>query len=68
MSGVIRMPTAMPAAAMLKTWTPGWMVFTTPGLMTVMAKNPRTTDGMAARTSRIGFRVFRTRSDAYSDR
>ena len=62
----MRMPTATPAAAMLKIGAPnGWIRF---GLMTVSAKNPSTTLGMEARISRIGLSQRRTRRLAYSER
>ena len=45
--------------------TAAWITF---GLMTVSAKKPRTTLGMPARISRIGFSRRRIRGEAYSDR
>jgi hypothetical protein len=67
--GVIRMPTAIPAAAMVKSgvW-PEQSGSTIVGLMTVSAKKPRTTLGIPASVSRIGFSVRRARLEAYSPR
>ena len=62
----MRMPTAIPAAAMLKTGAPnGWMRV---GLMTVRAKKPSTTLGIEASTSSTGLSQRRMRRLAYSDR
>ncbi len=67
-SGTVRMPTPMPAAARLN--CVAWLTkrWTSSGEMNVRAKNPRTTLGMPARTSRMGLRMRRTRGRAYSDR
>ena len=68
MSGMVRIPTPMPAAARLKVPALSlklWMRF---GEMKLTQKNPRTTEGMPASTSRIGFSVRRTRGLAYSER
>ena len=62
------MPTAIAAAARLNPLAPGTTVWTTYGLMKVSAKNPSTTLGTPARTSRMGFTVPRTRVRAYSAR
>ena len=67
-SGMVRKPTATPAAAMLKKLAPGamgWMRF---GVMKLMANRPSTTLGTLARTSRIGFSTRLTLGLAYSDR
>ena len=69
MSGVIRMPTTMPAPRALKSW----VSFTIPsswrvGMIESSAKNPSTIVGMPASSSSTGFTVRRTRSGAYSER
>jgi len=68
MSGMIRMPTPRPAASMLNTVACGQTRWTMLGLMNVRAKKPRTTLGMLARISRIGFTKDRVRGEAYSER
>ncbi len=63
------MPTATPAAAMLKMGVaPGQTGSMSAGDSTVNAKKPSTTLGMAARISRIGLTVRRMRGVAYSAR
>ena len=68
-SGMVRMPTAMPAAIMLP------LLFSSPkkrpttsGAIQLRANTPSTTDGMPASTSRIGLSTVRTRGRAYSER
>jgi len=68
-SGVTRSPTAIPAASMLKSGTcDPKSRCTSSGLITRIAKYPRTTLGMLARVSMIGFRYRRARGVAYPDR
>ena len=62
-----KMPTAMPPLAALNTLNPSLKTCKS-GVMTVSAKNPYTTVGTPANTSRIGLRKPRTRRGAYSDR
>ena len=67
-SGIDRMPTAMLAARMLNPDACGLIRWTTSGLMTAIAKKPRTMLGMPARISRIGLTKLRVRGEAYSAR
>ncbi len=66
-SGVVRIPTPIPAAAMLK--TPAELNrCTICGLIHTRAKNPSTTLGIPARISRADLRSRRSRGLANSDR
>jgi hypothetical protein len=68
-SGIVRMPTPMPAAIMLPLLCSApKMRPTTSGAIQLSANTPSTTDGMPASTSRIGLSTVRTRGWAYSDR
>ena len=67
-SGIVRIPTARPAARKLKVPADVKIFRTRSGLITCSAKYPRTTLGMLASVSRIGLRVRRVRGVAYSDR
>jgi hypothetical protein len=67
-SGTVRIPTPIPAEARLKVPASSVSFCTIVGEMKLTQKNPRTTDGMPASTSRIGFSVRRTRGRAYSER
>ncbi len=66
-SGMERMPTAIPAVVRLKS-PASKKRCTIEGEITEMAKNPRTTLGIPASTSRVGFSTLRTPGRAYSDR
>ena len=69
MSGTVRMPTPMPAAARLKVCRrSSENRCTIVGEMKLTEKKPSTTDGMPARISRIGLSMRRTRGLAYSER
>ena len=68
MSGITRMPTPIPAAAIEKAVASLKMRCTTWGEMKARAKKPRTTDGMPARISRVGLSHLRARCEAYSER
>ena len=68
-SGVMRMPTTMPAPRALKSC----VSLTIPrscstGMIESSAKKPSTMVGMPASSSRIGLTVRRTPSGAYSER
>ena len=67
-SGMVRMPTPMPAAMRLNWLAPEKRFWTNSGEITLMAKNPRTTLGMPASTSMPGLSTRRTLGGAYSDR
>jgi len=69
-SGMVRMPTPMPAASIEppRPFSSPKNVPTTLGAIQVRAKNPRTTDGTPASTSRMGLRAARMRGRANSDR
>ena len=68
MSGMVRMPTPMPAARRLKPLAVGKKTWMTLGVITVSAKKPRTTLGMPARISRMGLTMPRVRGPEYSAR
>ena len=65
---MVRMPTPMPAAAMLNCVASPLIRWTISGERNVRAKKPSTTDGMPARISSIGFSSLRTPDGAYSER
>ena len=67
-SGVTRKPTPMPAAARLNASASAQRFCTMLGPIHAIAKKPSTMLGMPASTSRIGFRIRRTRGFAYSAR
>ena len=69
-SGMVRMPTPMPAASMLppRPFSSPNRLPTMFGAIHARAKKPRTTDGTPASTSRMGLRKERTRGRANSDR
>ena len=68
-SGMVRMPTPMPAASMLppRPFSSPNRLPTMFGAIHARAKKPRTTDGTPASTSRMGLRKERTRGRANSD-
>ena len=62
------MPTPSPAAARLNEFASSNRGLISVGVSSVRAKNPRTTLGMPARTSRTGLTVLRNFGVAYSER
>ena len=66
--GTERIPTPIPAAARLKVFASPKRGLISDGVITVSAKNPSTTLGMPASTSRMGLTILRTRGEAYSER
>src|SRR5918997_1033619 len=70
MSGMVRMPTPMPAASIepVRPSRSPKKKPTTSGAIQLRANTPSTTDGMPASTSSTGLSTARTRGRAYSDR
>ena len=67
-SGMVRMPTPIPAASMLNVFASANSGLIRFGVIRVRAKKPMTTDGMLARSSRTGLIARRAFGVAYSDR
>ncbi len=62
------MPTPSPAAMRLNRSVAPKKRCTISGERKLMAKKPRTTEGIPAKISKVGFRIFRTVGLAYSER